>query len=70
MTLARGNVRDADALLDELAANARLAVKWLDHRNDKSAPVTATALRRHLHREPMPRMRQARVVELAVGARD
>lgn len=64
MKLARGNVRDADALLDELAANARLAVKWLDHRADKSAPVTVTALRRKLHREPL-QLRQARVALLS-----
>lgn len=64
MKLARGNVRDADALLDELAANARLAVKWLDHRKERSAPVTVTALRRHLHREPL-QLRQARVALLS-----
>jgi hypothetical protein len=65
VTLARGKVRGAEALLDELAADARLAVKWLDKRADKSAPVTVTALRRHLHREPLPRLRQARVALLS-----
>lgn len=64
MTLAPGKVRGADALLDELAADARLAVKWLDKRADKSAPVTATALRRHLHRKAL-QLRQARAVLLS-----